>query len=73
MGYEQPFDRADPRRANDYQTAILYNASALALLESDHTWLSATPRAPGSRSWGSVGARTATIGAFRVLDAVERT
>ena len=54
------------------QTSILYDTSRLRLVASDHVWLSDTPRVPHSRSHGSVGARTATMAAFRLVNRVSR-
>ena len=62
---EEEVDRAHPSRMSDFQTAILYDKTRLTLAESDHFWLSETPRVEQSRSWGSVGSRTVTIAAFR--------
>ena len=70
VGYEgnghKDMDRADPRRFNDYQTGILYDSRHLELIESDHLWLSKSPRTPNTKSWDSVGVRTVTIAAFRM-------
>lgn len=67
VGYEgnghNALDRADTRRFNDFQTCILYNRNILHLVESDHLWLSETPRKK-SKSWDSWGIRTLTIGRF---------
>lgn len=54
----------NPTDPHAYQTAIVYDASRLRLLKSDHMWLSETPRIPGSKSFGSLGSRTVTMGAF---------
>eukprot|EP00927_Polykrikos_kofoidii_P076863 TRINITY_DN73887_c0_g1_i1.p1 TRINITY_DN73887_c0_g1~~TRINITY_DN73887_c0_g1_i1.p1 ORF type:complete len:370 (+),score=13.21 TRINITY_DN73887_c0_g1_i1:137-1246(+) len=58
-------DKADLRRQVDFQTGIFYDRRRLVLAERDHIWLSETPRTINSRSWGSRGARTLTIAAFR--------
>lgn len=68
VGYAREGDRADPRRMRDFQTGIIYDSRQLELIESDHVWLSLTPRREGSRSWGSKGARTLTMAAFRFLN-----
>jgi endonuclease/exonuclease/phosphatase family metal-dependent hydrolase len=39
---------------------ILVRKSSFQILQSGHFWLSETPEIPGSKSWGSVFARTAT-------------
>eukprot|EP00932_Pfiesteria_piscicida_P014492 SRR837773.26272.p1 GENE.SRR837773.26272~~SRR837773.26272.p1 ORF type:complete len:153 (+),score=21.96 SRR837773.26272:164-622(+) len=68
LGYEGrghgDLDRADPKRHNDFQTAIVFDSSRLRLLGHDHLWLSQSPRQPDSRSWGSRGSRTVTAAAF---------
>ena len=55
----------DPRRHHDFQTGIIYDERHLRLIGSDHFWLSKTPRVEGSKDWGSIGIRTATVGVFR--------
>ncbi len=47
---------------------VLYQRSAFVEVERGHFWLSETPDVSGSKSWGSVFARTATWVKLRHLD-----
>jgi endonuclease/exonuclease/phosphatase family metal-dependent hydrolase len=64
---DQPQDRSHPARTRDFQTAILFDSSKLRVVESDHVWLSERQREEDSKSWGSIGSRTATVAAFALL------
>jgi len=68
----EKIDRADPKRMSDYQTSILYDTNNLELVAHDHFWLSKNPHVPLSKSWGSIGSRTVTIGAFRKKEYFEK-
>ena len=55
--------RDDGKEAGEF-TAILYDTTQFALLESETFWLSETPEIPGSKSWDAAITRIATVGLF---------
>jgi endonuclease/exonuclease/phosphatase family metal-dependent hydrolase len=59
------------REDGDWQgeiSAILYDPSRLAAIESETFWFSDTPDVPGSRHWGNEVIRVCTWALFRDLD-----
>ena len=65
-GGHDKIDRANPIRHADYQTAVMYDTRRLLLIQSDHLWLSRTPRVERSSDWNSEGIRTVTIAHFKI-------
>ncbi|GAB3928399.1 endonuclease [Microlunatus endophyticus] len=53
-------------------SAIIYNGSVVELIKVEHQWLSDTPDAPGSITWGSSLPRMYSLATFRrIADDVE--
>jgi len=71
VGYRQdspaPFDLGHPSRHWDHQVGIIYDSTKLRLSHHAYHWLSSTPEQEGSKSWGSVGARTINVAHFQLV------